>query len=549
MSFIPYIKYVLAPDTRFERDHEIFFEPKGDVAKGEPLINYGWGYGGFKEFIKAYYEAKGKDTAKFEAYYENLRQFRGDLLDTLSSDRLLVSPLRGLITARIHENLFIPILVTDFTSIRFKYCESCLRRWEGRSLPSQVEQSLGTDKLSQIIREMRCTRMACNHLCGNYENCLLNYTSLEEDPDTEKRIVDCLSALVKLLRQNIEPSKAFECRPIESNDKKPKQIGKLDQNKRCFERPLRFDFKPVKRRHVDPQTWKDIQDQRIDHGAHHIIDLIPDHLMPDIFGEEATRTNVSAPLEASNVLENFIQMANIRFEIRIDFSYRCNLCGRQHRLSRIPISAMFKTDQAYVQEAGFGKMLWNVLWEEFPQEMCNNYPKECRINESSILKRELKASNLVNGANGRDYDYAVDLKPLAGSSGWLLFNLTTGLWKKGGFHETSLAAKDYVEYEREMLVRIPSNLENTKSIWYVVVPSTEEQFFDESAPDGISNMDTLLNAITDGKKDEGLIPVVVFNSTPRAGEARLELRRLAAEKLFEQTRIYPTVSELLKKVK
>lgn len=100
-----------------------------------------------------------------------------------------------------------------------------------------------------------------------------------------------------------------------------------------------------------------------------------------------------------------------------------------------------------------------------------------------------------------------------------------------------------------MLVKIPSNLENSKSVWYVVAPSTKEQFFDESAPDGVSNMNGLISAITDGRKDEDLIPVVVFNSTPRAGEARHELRRLTAEKLFEQTRISSTVSELLEKVK
>lgn len=211
---------------------------------------------------------------------------------------------------------------------------------------------MGTDRLSDAIRGLRCTRMACNHLCGNYENCILNYTSLEEDPDMEKKIIECLTALVRLLCENVEPSKTLECRKVEATDKKPKQIGKLDQNQKCFERPVRFDFKPIKRRYVDPQTWKGIQDQRIDHGAHHIIDLIPSYLMPDLFEEEVKRTDVSAPLEASNVLEHFIKMANIRFEIRIDLSIRCNLCNGQHRLSRIPISAMFKTDQATFRKQG-----------------------------------------------------------------------------------------------------------------------------------------------------------------------------------------------------
>ena len=134
MSFIPYIKYILAPDTRFERDHEIFFGQKGRVAKGEPLLNYGWGYGGLKEFVKAYYKTK-HDLQNFEIYYKTLFQSRGNILEIMSFDKLLQLPLRGLITARIHENLFIPILITDFTSIKFKYCESCQRLWEGKSPP------------------------------------------------------------------------------------------------------------------------------------------------------------------------------------------------------------------------------------------------------------------------------------------------------------------------------------------------------------------------------------------------------------------------------
>lgn len=181
--------------------------------------------------------------------------------------------------------------------------------------------------------------------------------------------------------------------------------------------------------------------------------------------------------------------------------------------------------------------------------MCKSYPKECRANESPVLKRELKVSNLIEGANGRDYDYAVNLEPLTGKSGWLLFNLTTGLWKKSGFHERSLETRDYIEYERDMLVRIPSTLENARSLWYVVVPSTEEQFFDESAPDGVTDMKTLFDAVTHGEKDGNPIPVAIFNSTPRAGEARVELRRLMSERLFQQTRIYPRIKELLKGVK
>jgi hypothetical protein len=165
------VKYILAPDTRFERDHKIFFGKEGKVAKGEALINYGWGHGDLKEFVRAYYKAVRKTTEDFEAYYENLKKYRGNLLDKMSSDRLLQLPLRGLITAKIHQNLFIPILVADFTSIRFKYCESCIRRWEGQSLPLEIEQILETDKFSRKIKHMRCTRMVCNRARAGYYRC------------------------------------------------------------------------------------------------------------------------------------------------------------------------------------------------------------------------------------------------------------------------------------------------------------------------------------------------------------------------------------------
>ncbi len=543
-KYIPYVKYLLAPDTRFERDHAIFFAPKGRVARGKPLINYGWGYGGLKGFIKIYFDASRKDDKESESYYWNLRKYRGNVLAELESDRILQLPLRGLITAKIHENVFVPILVVDFTSIKFKYCETCLRRWEGKAIPSQVETRLGRDNASQEIRRMRCTRMACNRLCGNYRNCILNYTSMEEDPDNEQRILDCLSSLIELLYEGVEPSKMLECRERESSDDRPKPVGPLAQDSKCFERPVRFDFTPIRRRHIDPITWRDIQDQRMDHGAHHIIDLIPSCLLPDVLEDQVRRVDVNAPLDAQGVFESFMQMAKIRFEIRVDFLSHCRICGGQHRLSKVPISAMFKTDLAYVQESGFGKMLWRILWEQFPKQMCSIYPRESSIASSPVLKRELSISDLGENVGNFDYDYAVNFEPITGSEGWLLFDLTTGLWKKGGFHETSLKPEDYVKRWKEMFVKIPSKLENTKTMWYVVIPNTEDQFFDDSSPSGIDSMSALLSAIAD--HNSVLNPVVVFNSTPRKGEARTELRNLADEKYIDKTKAYLAVCRMLR---
>lgn len=300
---------------------------------------------------------------------------------------------------------------------------------------------------------------------------------------------------------------------------------------------------------IAERARESIQDQRLDHGARHILDLIPSDLLPSIYEERVRRTEVDAPLEASGVLESFMKMANIRFEIKINLTHLCSVCGEQHRLLQVPVSAMFKTDQAYIQEAGFGRMLWQLLWEEFPEEMCSNYPRECRIADSPVLKRELKVRDFTEDArNNRDYDYAVDLKPLTSNSGWLLFSLTTGLWKKGGFHEASFKPEEYIQYWREMLVETPSSMENTRSIWYVVVPSTEEQFFDDTAPSGVNSMDNLLYMITDEDEQRIFKPVIIFNRTPRSGEARHELRKLATERHFPKTKIYPELQKLLRDV-
>jgi hypothetical protein len=179
--------------------------------------------------------------------------------------------------------------------------------------------------------------------------------------------------------------------------------------------------------------------------------------------------------------------------------------------------------------------------------MCHIYSKDYGVTNSPVLKREMKVSTLGKDGGGLDYDYAVDLKPLIGDEGWLLFDLTTGLWKKGGLHETTVKPQEYLERWKEMLFQIPSKCENTRSMWYVVIPTTEEQFFDESAPPGIDSVEALLDAIAE--HNEIFNPIVIFNSTPRKGEARVEIQNLAVERRFQQTKVYPALQRMLKEVK
>jgi hypothetical protein len=126
----------------------------------------------------------------------------------------------------------------------------------------------------------------------------------------------------------------------------------------------------------------------------------------------------------------------------------------------------------------------------------------------------------------------------------LLFDLTTGLWKKSGFHEIGRTTEEYVETWKELLFRIPEKLPDTYAVWYIVVNSTEDRFFDGTAPNGVRNIEGLVDIITSQDREKRLIVrseadvahldlkrhklvvVPVFNSTPIKGEARWEIKRL-----------------------
>jgi hypothetical protein len=555
ITYVPYIKYKISPGTRFERDSKIFFDPNGPVSRGETLINYGWNQTGFKELIKALYYSKKGNTRGFEKYFEKkIKYSNKNIVEILRANGIISNELRGLIRLKIGDQMAIPILLTEITEVRYKYCYNppCDRLWI-HGLPNEIIDFLCKNSLSTtILKKYRCSRHLCYDLCGSYKQCELMYTSVEGNKDIETKILRCIIELLKQIYLKKAGSKHFECRPWTPDDHKKKRIGRINKFSKCFERPVRFNLKPIRFYILDPETWKEIEEKRYNKNPRNEVDAFPAECLPGIFDQKCINgyTELSVPLKAaSSVLECFLQLAAIRFELKYDLTKKCNLCGVTHKISGIPIKAMFrkKSDDVYCQESGFVELLWNILWNRYPTQMCESFSgkSEVSIRESKIIRRELKIKELTNSRYGEtSYDFAIDFEGLNGLKQWLVFDLTTALWKKSGFHETSIPPEEHLDRWRETLCRIPNLLQNLIATWYIVVNQTEEMFFDETSPNKVKDMDELVRLVCDqhpnsyiilrkhqdvnsiNLREHKLIVVPVFNSTPVKGEARHELSRL-----------------------
>lgn len=552
--YVPYIKYVIAPGTRFERDSKIFFDPNGPVSKGETLKNYGWNQTGFKELIEALYFSKKGNTTMFEDFFENkIKRSTQNIIDVLRKEGIISNGLRCLIRFKITDRMAIPVLLTEVTELRYKYCyqPKCIRLWENGKPPKEIVDFLCRNNLPEsLLKKYKCTRHLCYDLCGAYKQCELMYTSVEGDENVEIKILNCVIELLKQIYLKGTGSKKFECRPWTPEDHKKKKVGLKNKFSKCFERPVRFNLKPLRYYILDPKTWKEIERKRYNKNPNNQFDAFPADCLPDIFDNKHidSYTELSVPLRTPGVLECFLQLAAVRFELKYDLEMKCNVCGGYHRIVGIPIKAMFrnKDDEVYCQESGFAELLWKQLWSKFPKQLCQSFKgkSEISIGESAIIKRELKVKEIASSPYAEaSYDFAVDFKEITGQEKFLLFDLTTALWKKSGFHETSIAPEEHLNKWRETLCRIPSSLA-MNAIWYIVANQTEEIFFDETAPHQVKTMDELVSLVCDqhpnsfiiirdsqdvnniNLQKHRLLVVPVFNSTPKKGEARYEFRRL-----------------------
>jgi hypothetical protein len=384
--YVPYVKYIIAPGTRFERDAEIFFGSKGDVSQGKNLINYGWSQTGFKELIEAFYFSRRGTINNFHEYFEqNIRYCTNNILDILRKDGLIDEKLRGLIRIDLREDVAIPALLVEIQSIRYKYClkpTPCIRLWKEYGIPSMLKTLL--DRLgltNSYISMFRCIRQLC------YEK--------------------------------------YKSRPWTPEDHKKRKIGPLKDYSKCFERPVRFDFKPLRYYILDPATWRKIEKQQYIKNPRSQYGAFPDYLLPYIFDDRFLEsTEVSAPLNTSGVLECFLHLAQVRFEIKITLEKSCPICNMFHRIENIPIKAMFKTDDVFRHEAGFAELLWDALWEHYPKQMCESFKGLSQISskESPVLKRELKVQEITPSPYSMcAYDFAIFLNKLLPTNDKILY--------------------------------------------------------------------------------------------------------------------------------
>jgi len=591
IEYIPYIKYVISSGTRFERDKKVLFDPDGDVAKGIPLINYGWAPSGLKELVEALYKARKGSLNGFEKFYkDNVLRSSGNILDVLRKENLVDENFPALLRIKIKEGVEVPALLVNIDRIHFKRCSQCGQSWKIEGLPEDFVKLLKRLKLERVAEVFQCARQLCKLLCENYDNCEKSYTSTEGCEEVEEEKIKCIKALLMLIANESFRSRKYECIPRKQitsnlgcrelkilrkdlllnvhNFKKIVDSAAQISCNTCIERQLRFDFAPLRYFFFDYKTWLKMQKQRYcKTPGQRNIDALPAKLLSE-FIESYERyldgTQLVAPINHKGVLEAFLNVSNVKFELRHEVKRECDICGYTHRISGIPIKAMFRDSDVFKHEAYFADLLWNKLWEKYPLELCKSFGGRTRIkiSESAVLKREMKVKEVYSTSPfaSSSYDYAVDLSKL-GIRRITLFDLTTGLWKKSGFHEIGRTAEEYIEIWRELLFNIPKKVANAYALWYIVANNTEEMFFDETAPHGAKNMKELLGLITSGNNDamitvqserdidlpdlskHKLIVVPVFNTTQPKGEARWEIKSLEKRK-YEKLAIWKVVDKL-----
>jgi len=192
--------------------------------------------------------------------------------------------------------------------------------------------------------------------------------------------------------------------------------------------------------------------------------------------------------------------------------------------------------------AYFADLLWNKVWEVYPKQFCSSFrgKTHIKISESTIIKREVRSKEFDPASRfpSNSYDYVVDLYPL-GVKRRLLFEI----W-------------------RELLFSIPNKLADTYAVWYIVVNSTEDRFFDETAPQRVRNIEGLVDLVTSTDRKTTIIiksdvdeksldlnihkflVVPIFNSTPAKGEARWEIKRLEEGK-YDKLLMWRLMNHLL----
>ncbi|MEM0084037.1 MAG: hypothetical protein QW743_00880 [Candidatus Methanomethylicia archaeon] len=576
--YIPYIKYVIAPGTRFERDKKVLFDPDGEVAQGKPLLNYGWAPTGLKEFIEALYVAKNGSLDGFNTFYtEKILSTNRNIIEVLRENNLIDKELSALLVIKVKEDIEVPALLVNIDRMIFKRCQFCNQSWRNVKPPQDFVDFLKELDIKKVVEVFQCSRQLCKFLCEYYSYCEKSYTSTEGLQKVENEKIECLKNLIMFMAGKNSQIQGYDCilrkkipsrlgckelktmnKEMSLNFKSFKEIINRAEEIKCticIERPLRFDFTPLRYFFFDHKTWDYMKKQRYCKiRAQRNIDALPTSLLIEFinfYDKYRDGTQLIAPVNREGVLEVFLNVSAVKFELKHSLKCKCKVCGLTHEITNIPIKAMFRDSDVFIHEAYFANLLWNKIWEIYPKQFCNTFLGKIsiKISESTVIKREVKSKSLdpTSRFPASSYDYVVDLHPL-GVNRCILFDLTTGLWKKSGFHEIGKTTEEYVETWKELLFNIPRKLANVYAVWYIVINSTEYRFFDETAPQGVKNIDGLVDLITSANKEisiiirsdvdignlnlnvHKLVIVPIFNSTPLKGEARWEIKRLKEEK-------------------
>lgn len=540
MEYIPYIVYVISPGTRFERDRKVFFDPAGEVSRGEPLTNYGWSTSGFKELIEAFYVSQKGTTKGFERYYKTrIRGRPSNIVQKLKQDGLLKNELRGFIQLRIKRNVTVPVLYVEIDNICYKFCNGCSTSFNTAGIPPKLKSLLKNNQLlSSFQKTFQCARQICERLCEYYKDCVLSYTSTEGDSEVEEEKEDCLIDMLRQMLGISSGSSKYEHVIKEDAGDILSVIGSPRHCTYCIERHLRFDFTPLRYFFFDPKTWSKMRRKRYNKkGFNPNFNAIPVKLISDFLLEDEyfIGAGIQAPRRRKGVFECFLRVSDINFEIKYDLTpYNCDICNQTHRITSIPIKAMFREDVVFKHEANFAELLWQQLWKKHPEAFCNSFDGKSVIkaSESRVLRREMKVEEIFSGSifGQHSYDYAIDMSELGISiDRLLLFDLTTALWKKSGFHEEARTPQEHLEIWKEMLYKIPQTRPETIATWYILVNTTEDTFFDGTAPAEVMNMNNLLRQIA----SEDIKSVKVIRTEYEASKIDLALHKLIVVPVFK----------------
>ena len=544
MEYIPYILYVITPGTRFERDKKVFFDPDGEVSRGEPLINYGWSDSGFKELIEAFYMSKKGTTKGFDKYYATIKGHPGNVVLKLKKDNLVPNNLRGFIELRLKQNVAVPVLYVEINNIYYRFCADCPISFQVAGFPIGLSKFLERINLLPAFQStFQCTRQICKSLCEYYKDCVLSYTSTEGNPEVEKKKENCLIDMFKKMIGESSGSSRYEhvLKPGVQYANILTVIGRPRRRKFCFERRVRFDFTPLRYFFFDPHTWSEMKKERYNKtGFRPNFNAIPAYLISDFLSSD--KYFEGAGLQASHrrrgVLECFLRISEIKFEIKYNLTpYDCAKCTKTHSIIGIPIKAMFRSDIVFKHEANFAELLWQKLWQKYSDDFCKSFDGKSviRANESQVLRREMQVEEIYAKSqfSQHSYDYVIDMTKLGiNKKRLLLFDLTTGLWKKSGFHEEARTPEYYLDMWREMLYKIPLKKADAIAIWYILVNSTEDTFFDATAPAGATSMNQLLAQIA----SDDIKPVKTVTTADDASTIDLTLHKLIVVPVFKTLR-------------